>query len=101
MIRPHDRGVPERCEQVTHATLDPGDDGVGRHFGEWTQHEHAFGEARVRDAQTRLVDDRVTEHEEIEVECPRAPPLLARPIPAAIGLDREQRVEQGPRFVAP
>ena len=69
---------------------------AGSEFEERLEGESPLGEARVRDAQPRLVHGLVPVQEQVEVDRPRSIAwAVARP--SQLALDREQPVEELPR----
>src|SRR3546814_4332916 len=71
----------------------------GRDRGQRHQRERAFVQVRVRHAQARLVDHRVAEQQQVEVERARAPArIVFLAVAAELALDIEQRIEQRARI---
>ena len=65
---------------------------VRRDFGQRHQNESALQHPRVRDFQPALVNLAVAEHQYVDIDQPRAPPLLAHALQCAFGFEAE--VEQ-------
>ena len=68
-------------------TLAPGNDAVGRDFGQRHQHEGALEQARMRQRQARLVQRQVVIGDDVDIGGARAPALFMRAVAAELQLD--------------
>lgn len=72
-------------------------DDIGRDLGERFEHEEPLVHPRVGHFQFWLIDHTASEEQEIQIERPRPPPLLAVAIAPELSFNAQQLREQFPR----